>query len=62
MSSYTKADFGPQVIALGIVTVLALVVILLHVLAQLHYGCNPGPKPPGLSVAQWAVERPKVCN
>ena len=62
MSTYTKADFAPQVIALAIVTALAVVVIVLHVLAQLHYGCNPGPKPPGISVAHWAIERRQVCR
>jgi hypothetical protein len=62
MRRLTINGYEPQLIALAIVTVLAFVVILVHVLAQLHYGCNPGPKPPGLSVAQWALERPHVCH
>ena len=54
--------YEPQVIALGIVTVIAFVVIVLHVLAQLHYGCSPGPKPAAWTHAQYVKYAASVCQ
>ena len=45
----TTKRFEPQLIALAIATGIAALVIAIHIAAQLHYGCSPGPKPIGWS-------------
>jgi len=57
-----NSNYQPQIIALAIVTVVAFVVILLHVMAQIHYGCSPGPKPAAWTHAQYVKYAATACH